>query len=620
MRTIVAALTGVCACVVTVFGGKTSEAQSIESVPETVVYSSLAPGNWDLYLFEEPGSAPRRLTNDPGLDYNPVVSPDGRWVVFTSERTGNPDLYVLDLAEPGIPVPLTQTEAMEDAAVFSPDGGTLVFVGSHTGNPDIYTMPFDPERLAVDAIPTNLTRHAAGDYNPSVSPDGTKILFSSSRVAGDVVSGTAAATSYEASELYVMRADGTDVRRLTQHDGWDGSPSWTPDGRAVVFYSERDGEPRIYRMGLDGSQPRPLSAADVTALSPAVSHDGRVIYTRRRDNRWALVSAGPLGEDPRLESDGARDYWAPAYVPGSHAVVAFGPGPTDAARFASDVPGPFVIHSARPVELPDRTVSLTGVRGYLPALSADAGEVATSEGFARLVVTRLDGTHKRVVFDRVETDFYRGADSPWSPSWSRDGEWLAFSVGMPFGGPNDDVDIWRSRPNGSEATNLTPDSDANDAIPAFSPDGQQVVFRSMRDGNAEIYVMSADGTNPRRLTEDPATDTMPSFSSKGDRVAFVSLRDGDYELYLLAVGADGGPGSLERLTDSPGRDMHPKFSPDDEWVIFTSERGKLNDELPVARIVFQPQPYGEIHAIRLSDRHVVRLTHNKWEDGPAAWR
>ncbi len=122
------------------------------------------------------------------------------------------------------------------------------------------------------------------------------------------------------------------------------------------------------------------------------------------------------------------------------------------------------------------------------------------------------------------------------------------------------------------------------------------------------------------MTEDPATDTMPSFSSKGDRIAFVSLRDGDYELYLLEVGADGSPGALERLTDSPGRDMHPKFSPDDEWVIFTSERGKLNDELPVARIVFQPQPYGEIHAIRLSDRHVVRLTHNKWEDGPAAWR
>ena len=175
-------------------------------------------------------------------------------------------------------------------------------------------------------------------------------------------------------------------------------------------------------------------------------------------------------------------------------------------------------------------------------------------------------------------------------------------------------------PDGLNQKRLTSNEAAHDMAACWSPYGSKIVFQSDRDGNAEIYVMGTDGTNPRRLTEDPATDTMPSFSSKGDRVAFVSLRDGDYELYLLAVGADGGPGALERLTDSPGRDMHPKFSPDDEWVIFTSERGKLNDELPVTRIVFQPQPYGEIHAIRLSDRHVVRLTHNKWEDGPAAWR
>ena len=65
--------------------------------------------------------------------------------------------------------------------------------------------------------------------------------------------------------------------------------------------------------------------------------------------------------------------------------------------------------------------------------------------------------------------------------------------------------------------------------------------------------------------------------------------------------------------------MHARFSPDDEWVMFTSERGRLNDELPLTRVVFQPQPYGEIHAIRLSDRHIVRLTYNKWEDGPADW-
>ncbi len=70
----------------------------------------------------------------------------------------------------------------------------------------------------------------------------------------------------------------------------------------------------------------------------------------------------------------------------------------------------------------------------------------------------------------------------------------------------------------------------------------------------------------------------------------------------------------------PGRDMHPKFSPDDKWLIFTSQRDGINDETPLLRFFFQPQPYGEIYAIRLEDKEIFRLTHNKWEDGPAAWR
>ena len=127
----------------------------------------------------------------------------------------------------------------------------------------------------------------------------------------------------------------------------------------------------------------------------------------------------------------------------------------------------------------------------------------------------------------------------------------------------------------------------------------------MRDGNAEIYVMNADGTDVQRLTHHEATDTMPAFSSGGDRVAFTSFRDGNFEIYTIAFDEDGRPGEPERLTRNPGLDMHPRFSPDDEWVLFTSQRGEFSDELPLLRVIFQPQPYGELHAIRLSDRTIV---------------
>lgn len=598
--------------------------EGAEPVRETVVYSSIQPANWDLYLFDQPGSPARRLTSDPGLDYNPVFSPDGRWIVFTSNRNGNPDLYALDLQHPGAPRQLTKSPAMEDAAAFSPDGRSLVFVSTQSGNPDIFVMPFVPEEQGAVDEAINLTRHKAGDFNPAFSPDGKRIIFSSNRDAPDTTfTSPAAPDDYKASDVYVMQSDGSGVQRLTRHQGWDGSPAWTPDGKAVFFYSQRDGEPRIYRMNKDGSKLWAVTTKDEAALSPTFTPDGRLAFTARRNGRWTIVSTRPDGSDFRLESDTRRDYWAPAYDPKSGRMVSHGTGPIDAkSRFESDSPGPFLIHPPQQVELPDRTLTLYAVRGYLPTLNAQTAEVATSEAFVRLVVSRLDGTLMRVVFDRLAADRYRGEHSPWGPTWSKDGQWLALGVGLPFARPEGrdaKIDIWKIRSDGSEAVNLTPHAEANNAFPDFSPDGRRIVFRSTRDGNAELYVMNADGTGVRRLTRDRGTDTMPSFSSSGDRIAFTSNRTGDYEIYILQLNEDGSPGKLERITHSRGRDVHPKFSPDDKWLVFSSQRGGLNDEMPLLRFIFQPQPYGEIYAMRLEDKEVFRLTHNKWEDGPPAW-
>ena len=657
--------------------GRAQGTGEAEPSRETIVYSSIQPANWDLYLFDGPGSAPRRLTTHPGLDYNGVISPDGRWVVFTSERTGSPDLYVLDLHGAAGPRPLVEGPAMEDAAAISPDGDRLLFVSTRDGNADVFEMPFRPEDPTAAGEARNLTRHAAGDYNPAFSPDGTRILFSSSRDTAVATStGASPGPTYLASEVYVMRADGTGVRRLTRHERWDGAPAWAPDGRAAFFYSQRDGESRIYRTAVGGgagaesagaepadagtepilagaesadagtelisagaesafagtdpvsagaepagASPLPISAGGEAALSPALGPDGRLAFTAQRDGRWTLVSTRPDGSDPRVESDAARDYWAPAYDPVSGRLLAHGPGPVaDASVFESDAPGEFLVHPPLPVDMPDRSVSLVGIRGYLPAVDPTSGEVATSEAFARLVASRPDGSGKRVIHDLAGgADRYRGPDSAWGPSWSKDGRWLAFIVGPPFASDAVDVDIWKIRSDGTGLVSLTPDSDANDALPDFSPDGRRIVFRSRRGGNADIYLMNADGGDVRRLTHHEATDTMPAFSSGGDRIAFTSLRDGNFELYTVAIDDDGRAGPPQRLTTSPGHDMHPRFSPDDEWVLFTSQRAELGDELPLLRVVFQPQPYGELHAVRLSDRTVVRLTHNKWEDGPTAW-
>jgi Tol biopolymer transport system component len=90
--------------------------------------------------------------------------------------------------------------------------------------------------------------------------------------------------------------------------------------------------------------------------------------------------------------------------------------------------------------------------------------------------------------------------------------------------------------DGSNPVNLTQNA-AYDDSPAWSPDGTRIAFASYRDGNWEVYVMGADGSNPVNLTQNSATDYVTAWSPDGTRLAFASTRDGNYEVYRM--GADG---------------------------------------------------------------------------------
>src|SRR5439155_7011688 len=109
-------------------------------------------------------------------------------------------------------------------------------------------------------------------------------------------------------------------------------------------------------------------------------------------------------------------------------------------------------------------------------------------------------------------------------SWSRDGQWIAFTQGAPSWEPDAEADIWKMRVDGSELQNLTANSPGNDSHPSFSGDGKQVVFRSGRSGSFDLYLMNADGSNVRRLTNDKANDLFPVFSPSANQVAYISNR------------------------------------------------------------------------------------------------
>jgi len=617
---------------------KQPDGANAKRLMQTVVYSTFRPGNWDIYYFPSRGAQPRRLTNDPGLDYDAVISPDGRWVVFCSERRGNPDLYAIDLQHEGPPRLLFGSDNMEDQPAFSPDGKTLAFVSDRDGTADIYVAPFDPEKTRSIDRATNITRHIGGEFRPAFSPDGKRIAFSAD---WDVPPTGLPASRSRESDIYVMDADGKHMQRLTQSPGWDGSPKWSPDGRTIYFYSQRDGnKSRIWAMDAAGTNPRLISPKGMTALSPALTPDGRIAFAAKMSDTdgldWKILSVSPDGSDQRMESDKSNSYWIPEFNPKTGAMVSHGPGP-----FQNDGPpgeaaenllteGPLLVaNSPTFVDLPDRTLACYPIRKFGVAVDPTGQKLALTDSFYSshyMAITNLDGTDKKVIHERKD----RKVVPPiYNPAWSKDGSWILWMAGLPFGGLKEETDVWKMRADGSGAVNLTPNTPGNDGFADFSGDGSRIVFRSGRTGNFDIFVMNSDGTNVRNVTDNPAYDSFPAFSPLNDEIAFVSNRDGvldekqkikTFEIYTLKINPDNTPGELRRITSSPGQDAHPRYSPDGKWLAFTSEHAGINDEEPlIQELYFMPQTYGEIYAVRLSDLKLVRLTHNKWEDGTPSW-
>ncbi len=160
-------------------------------------------------------------------------------------------------------------------------------------------------------------------------------------------------------------------------------------------------------------------------------------------------------------------------------------------------------------------------------------------------------------------------------SWSPDSSGILFS-----GFHSKQADIYVMNADGSGLKQLT-DHPSADMWGSFSPDGKRIVFQSKRDGAQEdIYIMNADGSNVVRLTNDPARDIGPSWSPDGKRIAFSSSRDGGLQLYLMNV--DGSNQTrLTRVTDGKIKYYNPVWSPNGKRLVFYSETGDRKDQVQI---------------------------------------
>lgn len=203
--------------------------------------------SYDIYTANADGSAPVALTTTPGYDAEATVGPDGR-IVFTSVRDG--DLEIYSMAGDGSDVTrLTNLPGPDGGAFYSPDGTQIVFRGRHPQaasaefteyftllreglwrptSTELYIMNADGSRLR------QITDNGAANFAPFWTPDGTRVIFSSNlhNVKG------------RNFDLFLIDADGSDLEQVTHHPDFDGFPMFSPDGATLVFASNRQQKAR----------------------------------------------------------------------------------------------------------------------------------------------------------------------------------------------------------------------------------------------------------------------------------------------------------------------------------------------------------------------------------------
>lgn len=559
-----------------------------------IAFTSFAPLNTDLMVASADGGGAKPLLPHPALDYNASFAPGG-WIVFTSERNGSADVY---RARPdGTRLErLTDHPALDDQAALSPNGRELVFVSSRSGQADLWVLD-----LATRAL-RNLTPHPGGDFRPAWSPDGRWIAFSSDRDSRGTRAGF---VTLHSTEIYLVRRDGTGLRRLTQRGAFTGSPAWSRDGRRLVVYeAELDEVQRI-------TSARRLRGTTQIATIDVATGERRVV-TSGPGEKWS----------PRWLADG-RIAYASGGPGGGLEVVGGGPGARGGIGAPSWSPDGARVVFHRETETgwpphrpwPGRDARYRLVRsGVFASYSPDGAQLVLNDATAGILHNDIlkmdaDGGRRAVLF----RDSLRSA---LGAAWSPRGDRIAFALGRFF--PNAlgpaAAAIAIVRPDGTGLELLT-DSVGNAGFPSWSPDGRQLVYRVAKDGRSALMIVDAATRAVRPLTDGSANDNSPAWSPRGDLIAFTAKREGDADYDIFAIAPDGT--GLRRLTSAAGNDSHPAWSPDGEWIVFTSARGGFKDEAPLHP--FNPQPYGDLYAMRPDGSGLHPITDSQFEDGTPTW-
>jgi Tol biopolymer transport system component len=582
------------------------------AAPQRIVFARVFPneGQIGLFIAARDGSGERPLLASPGVDYDPVWSPDGQSIVFTSDREGSADLFRVKPDGSALER-LTDNPAYDDQAAFSPDGKQLAFVSSRaSGFANVWTLDIASRR----ARP--LTTGNGGDYRPAWSPDGQWIAFSSSR--GSTMTFAHGRWEHlQLADLYVIHPDGTGLKRLGDHGNFCGSPKWTADSRRVLVYC-MEAEKTL----------------ETRRAAPRPGYDSELAYIDVATGKKVGVTSGPgVKFNPSILSATEFAYVRKDTPEDGIYYSGGGRGPKGAVRSAAFSPdGSRVVYHKRLTAPPiwwketyskdaDFTLSLTSI---MPSFGARGDRfVVTGRPPAGAVLGSSVniGTAGSNAVKQVYQDPKRNVlAAQWSPAGDR----IIFAVGVfnafyngfnglflePGDRPEGGAQIATINADGTGFRELTTGPN-NSAFPSMAPDGKRFVYRSFGADGDGLRIMNLETSAATWLTK--GYDNFPLWSPRGDLIMFSRLAEGDYDIYTIKPDGTG----LKRLTTSHGNDAHQAWSPDGEQIVFASSRMGYKDE---GVYTDAPQPYGELFVMRYDGTNVRQLTDNQWEDGTPAWQ
>ena len=463
----------------------------------------------DIWMANQDGSSPTRLTAHVGRDTFPRFSPDGKLVAFTSNRFGNDDVFVVPVTG-GEPRQLTFNTTGDTVQNWTPDGKGIIFASQRSSSPwhnPLYIVSLDgglPRAMEMDTANTGM-----------VKQDGSLVAFTRKGGAywrkGNKGNRT--------DDIWVQNVASKKITRLTDLDNkqfrsWvqDSYPMWGADGQ-IYFASERDEVFNIWKIAATGGAPAQVTRHKDDGIQfPSISPDGKVIAYENEFELWTLdvPSGSPTKVTINLAFDPKDNLttWANT----RNKAEGFAPSPEGdyvAVDFHGEV---FVVPTDGEV----------GEKTQITNSSwRDQGEEFSPDG--RYIAYISDETKEQEVwiFDRTtkaRKQVSRHASFKDSITWSPDSKRLA------YGASNR---VFTVDADGTNSVEIAYNPAGGYQVTGFSPDSKWLVYtRRDDDQNADVYLYDLAAKKEHNLTANPFNDSRGTLTPDGKSMVFISDRDG----------------------------------------------------------------------------------------------